>query len=493
MDVLSSKIVRNQVRPERIVQFGEGNFLRGFLDWMVQLMNEKSDFNSSVVVVQPRAGGSVARLQTQDCLYNVNLQGLSNGSQIDSITLIDSISRAIDPYKDYEDFKKLASIPKLRFVVSNTTEAGIVFDPACSFNDEPAASFPGKLTQFLYHRFKAFNGDKSKGLIILPCELIFHNGRELSNCIHQYIDAWSGSMNGDANDFREWVDCACYICSTLVDRIVPGFPKVGADEFNQRIGATDNLIVQGEPYHLWVIEVPQNISIEKISRELPTEKADLNVIFTRDEGPYHLRKVTLLNGPHTVLAPVAYLAGLDIVRDACNHPVVGQFIRNTMFNELLLTLDMPYDELTEYADSILERFCNPYVNHQLTSIMLNSFSKFKTRDLPALKKYYDVKGELPKGIVLGLASICVCYRGVSRADGECFIPSDDEKVIQLLDSLWNDGDISRIAQGVLSAKDVIWHEEGDLTNISGLQEMLSDYISMIISDGMLSTIERIIK
>lgn len=165
----------------------------------------------------------------------------------------------------------------------------------------------------------------------------------------------------------------------LDDRIVPGFPKVGADEINQRIGATDNLIVQGESYHLWVIEVPQNISIENISRELPTEKADLNVIFTHDEGPYHLRKVTLLNGPHTVLAPVAYLAGLDIVRDACNHPVVGQFIRNTMFNELLPTLDMPYDELTEYADSILERFCNPYVNHQLTSIMLNSFSKFKTR------------------------------------------------------------------------------------------------------------------
>ena len=295
MKPLNKETANKPVRPERIIQFGDGNFLRAFVDWIIYNMNQKADFNSSVVIVQPLGKGMIDTLNNQDCLYHVNLQGLDKGEVVNSLTLIDVVSRALNPYNQFDEFMKLAEQPEMRFVISNTTEAGIAFDPACKLDDTPASSYPGKLTQLLYHRFKAFKGDMSKGLIIFPCELIFLNGHKLKETIYQYIDLWNLG-----EEFKNWFEKACGVYATLVDRIVPGFPRKEIDAIKEKLQYDDNMVVQGEIFHLWVIEAPQ-----EVAEEFPADKAGLNVLFVPSEAPYHERKVTLLNGPHTVLSPVA--------------------------------------------------------------------------------------------------------------------------------------------------------------------------------------------
>ena len=488
MQPLNSKTAPKRVRTERVIQFGEGNFLRAFVDWIIQKVDESTDFDASVVVVQPIAQGMVEKLNEQDCLYHVNLQGLIDGKPVNSLTLIDTISRALNPYQDFDAFLRLAEQPEMRFVVSNTTEAGIAFDPACRLSDKPASSYPGKLVQLLWHRFKTFNGDPAKGFIIMPCELIFLNGHHLRECIDQYVDF------GDAYEsFKKWTTESCYVCATLVDRIVPGFPRKEIGNIQEKLGYADNMVVQGEAFHLWVIETAPNLPLEQLAKEFPAEKAGLNIVLTHNEAPYHERKVTLLNGPHTVLSPVAYLSGIDIVRDACKHPVVGKFIHKVQFDELMQTLNLPMDELQQFAGDVLERFLNPYVDHQVTSIMLNSFPKYQTRDLPGLKTYLERKGELPKGLVLGLAAIITYYKGGVRADGAPIKPNDDARIMALLDELWQTGDTRKVAEGVLAAKDLIWHEHGDLNQIPGLTDMLTQMLDSIQQKGMLSTVEGVME
>ena len=455
-------------------------------------MNQKTDFNASVVVVQPIEKGMADVLNGQDCLYHVSLQGLENGKPVDSITRIDCISRALNPYQQFKAFMALAEQPEIRFVISNTTEAGIAFDPACRLSDSPASSYPAKLTQLLYRRFRTFGGHPERGLIIMPCELIFLNGHHLKECIVQYIDLWKEDLGTDYEAFREWFEKYNYVCATLVDRIVPGYPKKDIEEIWQRISYVDNMVVRGEAFHLWVIERPQNMSVEQLKQEFPAEKAGLNVLITDSEAPYHERKVTLLNGPHTVLSPVAYLSGVDIVRDACQHPVLGRFIQKVMYEELMQTLNLPMQELQEFAARVFERFENPYVDHQLTSIMLNSFPKYKTRDLPGLKTYLERKGQLPQGLVLGLAAIITYYKGGSRSDGTPIQPNDDPQIMNLLTNLWQSEDLHAVAHGVLAAQDLIWQEHGDLNEIPGLTQMLTHFLKMIQEQGMLETVKSIL-
>ncbi len=473
--------------PERIIQFGEGNFLRCFVDWIVWKMNQHTDFNSSVVVVQPIERGMVDMLNGQDCLYHVNLQGRLNGHTVNTLERIDCISRALNPYTQFQAYLSLAEQPEMRFVISNTTEAGIAFDPSQQLTDKPASNYPAKLTQLLYHRFQAFHGDRTKGLIIMPCELIFLNGHRLRECILQYIELWKDQLGSDHAKFKEWFQRYCYVCATLVDRIVPGFPRADIDRIQHQLGYADQLVVQGEAFHLWVIEKPVNMTIRQLRREFPAERAGLNVLITTDEQPYHQRKVTLLNGPHTVLSPVAYLSGIDIVRDACNHPLVGQFIRQVQFDELLLTLDLPKSQLQQFASDVLERFNNPYIDHQVTSIMLNAFPKFETRDLPALKTYQQHFGQLPQGLVLGLAAIITYYRGGHRADGAPIQPQDAPETLNLLQQLWATGNLETVAQGVLAC-DHIWHEDLNQT-VPGLTHRLTHSLNLIQQHGMLKAVE----
>ena len=464
--------------PEKIIQFGEGNFLRAFVDWIVWKTNKATDFNAGVVVVQPIDRGMVDVLNEQDGLYHLNLQGIDKGRPVDSLDMIDVITRGINPYRDFDDYIALAENPEIRFVISNTTEAGIVFDPACKLEDRPASSYPGKLTQLLYRLYLHFKGDRSKGLVIYPCELIFLNGRELKKCINRYIDLWNLGA-----DFREWFETACGVYCTLVDRIVPGYPKDNISELLDRAGFEDRLVVKAEIFHLWVIEAP-----ESVAKEFPADKAGLNVLFVPSEAPYHERKVTLLNGPHTVLSPVGYLSGLDTVKECVEDPLIGKFVRKVMYDELIETLDLPMSELKQFADAVIERFVNPYVKHFVTSIMLNSFPKYKTRDLPGLKTYLQRKGALPQGLVLGLAGIITYYKGGKRGDAE-IVPADDAAIVSLLKDLWADGDVAKVAEGVLGAE-FIWGE--NLNVIPGLTSMLSEKLALIQSEGMRKAVESVV-
>ena len=463
---------------EKVIQFGEGNFLRAFIEWIIWKTNQKTDFNASVVIVQPIEKGMVDWLNEQDGLYHLNLQGLLNGEAVDSIDLIDVVSRGLNPYREFDEYLKLAEQPEMRFIISNTTEAGIAFDPSCQFTDAPASSYPGKLTQLLYHRYEYFKGDPSKGFIIFPCELIFENGKHLKECIRQYIDLWELGEG-----FSQWFETACGVYSTLVDRIVPGYPRDNAAQLCERIGYQDNLLDKAEIFHLWVIEAPA-----AVAEEFPADKAGLNVLFVPSEAPYHERKVTLLNGPHTVLSPVGYLSGLNTVRECCEDELVGPFVRKVMFEELLPTLNLPEEELVKFANDVLDRFVNPFVKHFVTSIMLNSFPKFKTRDLPGLKTYLDRKGELPKGLVLGLAGICTYYKGGKRGEDEIVV-SDDPKILELLQTLWATGDVRKVASGVL-VDEFIWGE--DLNAIPGLTDLLAADLALIQAKGMREAVKSIL-
>lgn len=477
MKTLNRQTAEASRYPERIIQFGEGNFLRAFVDWIIWKTDRNTDFNSGVVVVQPIEKGMVDMINSQDGLYHLNLQGMEKGKPVDSIEMIDVISRGISPYAQFDEYIALAENPDMRFIISNTTEAGITFDPSCRFEDRPASSYPGKLVQLLYHRYEFFKGDPTKGFIIFPCELIFLNGKELKKCILQYIELWNLGEG-----FRRWFETACGVYCTLVDRIVPGYPKDTIGEIQERTGYEDRIVVKAEIFHLWVIEAP-----EEVAREFPADKAGLNVLFVPSEAPYHARKVTLLNGPHTVLSPVGYLSGLDTVKECVEDPEVGKFIRKVMYDELLETLDLPRQELEQFAGDVLERFINPYVKHFVTSIMLNSFPKYRTRDLPGLKTYLERKGRLPEGLVFGLAAIITYYRGGKRGDTE-IIPNDDPAIISLLKDLWAGGDVRKVAEGVLGAES-IWGE--DLNAIPGLTGMVADDLALIQELGMRAAVCKI--
>lgn len=465
--------------PERIIQFGEGNFLRAFADWMIQEMNDKADFNSSVVVVQPIDKGMVDMLNDQDGLYTLVSKGLKNGEAVKESQLIKSISRGINPYTQYDEYLKLAENPEMRFIISNTTEAGIAFNENDTLDMQPATSFPGKLTALLHHRYKTFNGDSDKGFIILPCELIDRNGDKLKKCVNQYCDLWNLE-----DGFRNWVNDANIFTNTLVDRIVPGYNPETAKEVCETEGYEDKLVVEGEQFHLWVIEGPQSIK-----NEFPTEKAGLNVLVTDDVTPYRTRKVRILNGPHTVMTPVAYLSGIEYVGDAMDHPVMGQFIHQAMYNDIIPALSMPTDELEAFAKEIADRFRNPFVKHALLSISLNSVSKFKARVLDTIKEYQDKKGDLPTTLVVSLAAMMAFYRG--ELNGTKYALKDEDYIISFFNTNWKkfyNKEISekQFTEAFLSDT-MIWGS--DLTQIAGLAELTATYLERILKDGMLEVVK----
>lgn len=479
MKPLNKRFAPKSTMPEKVIQFGDGNFLRAFVDWIIWHMDQSTNFNGSVVVVQPLEKGMADRLNAQDCLYHVNLQGEEKGKSVNIFERVDVISRALNPYTQNAAFMSLADQPEIRFVVSNTSEAGIAFDPSCKLDDAPASSYPGKLVQLLYRRWNTFKGDPSRGLLIFPCELVTSNGHVLRDCIIKYMDQWKLPK-----DFKEWFNSSCGVYSTLVDRIVAGFPEKDKAQTWEQIGYCDELVVRAETFHLWVIEAPR-----EVAREFPADRAGLRVLFVPSEEPYHQRKVALLNGPHTLLSPVAFLSGIDIVRDACNDEVISKYIHKVQFDELMQTLDLPVEQLKKFADEVLERFSNPFVDHRLTYIMRDSFPKFRARCLPGLKTYLERIGTLPKGIVFGLAAIIVYYKGGKRVDGVVIEPQDSPDIVDMLGQLWSTGNIQEVTDGVLGAKS-IWNE--DLNKIPGLNEAVKQDIEIIASMGTREAVKTVL-
>ena len=418
-------------RTERFIQFGEGGFLRGFADWMIQKMNEKTDFEGSVVVVQPIEKGMCDILTAQNCRYTHIIRG-EEGVET---SVIDVISRCVKPYEDFEGFLKLAEIPTMRYVISNTTEAGIAFKEEDKATDAPPASFPAKVTLLLKRRYES----GLPGFVFLPCELIDRNGDNLKKIVLRYIDLW-----GLGADFAAWVERENVFCSTLVDRINTGYPK---DE-KIDLGYEDKMLNTSEYFHLWVIET--DLDLEK---ELPFSKAGLNVIVTRDAlEKYRTRKVRILNGAHTSMVPYALLSGFDTVKSCMDDDKMRAYVRKCIFEEIIPTLDLPKDELVAYAEDVLTRFSNPYIKHYLSSIALNSVSKFKVRVLPSILEYKKRFGVYPKTLVFAFARLIEFYKvGTPNDDPEVTAFLQNHTVAEILanKALW-DADLSDLAAEVAS-------------------------------------------
>lgn len=397
--------------PERVLQFGEGNFLRAFADYFIDILNEKTGFASKVVLVQPIEGADAIRnaINEQEGLYTLLLRGNQNGKKVSRKRIISCVSRCLNPYEDNNAVLECAKNPDLRCIVCNTTEAGICYDGTCQITDMPPKSYPAKLTQFLYERFKYLGTEKGKGFIILACELIDDNGKELERCVLQHARDWQLGA-----DFEQWVLEENIFCSTLVDRIVTGYPKQEADMLCQEFGYKDALLDTGEIFGFWVIEGP-----EWLKKELPFEEAGLPVLITNNHKPYKERKVRILNGAHTSMVLGAYLAGQTIVRECMQDAVISGFMNKTIYEEILPTLSLPKQEVEVFAASVTDRFNNPFIDHELLAIALNSTSKWRARVLPSMKKYIEIRNELPKCLVASLAFyIAFCCGDKIRDDKE---------------------------------------------------------------------------
>lgn len=470
--------------PEKVVQIGEGNFLRAFVDWMFHEMNKKGIFGGRVVVVQPIEEGRVKHLNEQDGLYTLLLRGVQDGNVVNKAEIITTISRGLEAYTQWKEVLKLAENPEIEFVVSNTTEAGIAYVPSDKLSDNPPDSYPGKLTAFLYHRFQHFEGAMDKGMVIIPVELIDRNGDNLKKIVIQLAEDWELPQ-----DFIEWIEEANYFLNTLVDRIVTGYPHNEACQIEEELGYCDSNLVAGEIFHLWVIE-----GDKKLKEKLPFHRIGLNVKWVDDLTPYRTRKVRILNGAHTSSVAVAYLAGIDIVRDAVNDTLVGDFMRAAIFDDIIPTLDLGESELKEFADAVLERFKNPFIDHQWLDISLNSTSKFKTRVLPSLIEHCRRFGVFPKRLTFSFAALIAFYRGLEIKDdklvayrnGEEYLVNDDIEALEFFRELWasyenSKTDLKDMVKAVLS-KVEFWGS--NLDELSGLTDEVYDYLKSIVTCGM---------
>ena len=466
--------------PERVLQFGEGNFLRAFADYWFDMANEKAGWNGKCVLVQPIAQGLTQLINRQEGLYTLYLRGRQNGEKVDAKRVISSVSRCLNPYEkqDYDAMMDVAAGEALEYIVSNTTEAGIVYDPSCRLEDCPPASFPAKLTQVLLHRWRAGR----PGVVVLSCELIDNNGKELLRCVNQYIKQW-----GLEEGFARWVNGDCTFCSTLVDRIVPGRIRDAAEaaRLEDENGYRDALIDVGEVFGVWNIEGP-----EWLAEKLPFRAAGLNCPVVPDVTPYKKRKVRILNGAHTGFVPGAYLAGYDIVRDCMQDDVILGFMNRMLHEEVIPTLPLDRQDLEAFAAAVQDRFNNPFINHELMSISLNSTSKWKARNMPSFLAYIEEQKQLPKCLTMSLAAYIAFYSNDIQertADGLiCKRPAGNTYKIQ--DDAWaldfyyahKDDTAAQLVHAVLTNTQM-WDQ--DLTKIEGLEAAVLADLEMIRTQG----------
>ncbi len=466
---------------ERAIQFGEGNFLRCFVDWQFDIINEKTDLDAGIAVVRPIDSDYLPLLDTQDGLYTAIIRGINEENEVvKDYRVISSVTREIPIYKAFDEYLKLAHNPEMRFIISNTTEAGIVFDAEDKYEDAPQRSFPGKLTRLLHERFKHFNGDREKGFILLPCELIDYNGEELKKIVLKIADMWNLE-----DEFKTWLVEANIWCSTLVDRIVTGYPRDEKADLEKELGYNDDFITTGEYFYLFVIQGPKDI----LEKELKLAGLDLNILLVDDLKPYKMRKVGILNGAHTAMVPVSYLYGIDTVRESLEDEVVGSFIRGAIHEEIIPALDMDRGELMDFAEAVVNRFKNPYVKHFLMAISLNSMSKYRTRILPQVLNFHEKSGELPKRLVFALASMMRFYRG--ERNGEVIETNDDTHILEMYKKVWGefDGDYTKLVSHVLGMED---HWEIDLNNVEGMTDLATKYLELIDTVGIKEAIKEVL-
>ena len=461
--------------PTKIVQFGEGNFLRAFIDWQIDILNETTGLNAGITIVRPINTDFPPLLNTQDGLYTTIIRGLDErGEAVKQTRIIRSVNNEINIYQQFNDYLALAHDQNIQIIFSNTTEAGISYNENDQFADTPPSSYPAKLTRWLYERFTYFNGDPSKGLTLLPCELIDYNGEQLKQLVLKYADQWQLPPH-----FADWLEQHNTFCSTLVDRIVTGYPKTEADELEQELGYQDTFLDTAEYFYLFVIQGP-----ETIKSLLHLNQTEMNILVVDDIKPYKERKVAILNGAHTALVPVAYLAGVDYVGQAMDDEQLRDFVEQAIYQEIIPVLSLPQDELKTFAQAVINRFRNPFIQHQLLSIALNSMTKYVTRILPQLLAYADKYHTLPTRLTFALAALIVFYRGKRNEET---IPLNDEAHWLNNFALWwqqverQEISIAQLVSYVLQQRE---HWQQDLNEIPGLTLQLSEQVHAILDNGM---------
>ncbi len=455
--------------PIKIVQFGEGNFLRAFIDYAFQKLNDELNFNAGIAVVQPIEKGLINMLNDQDGLYTLFMKGIKNGKEIQDKELITNIVKGVNPYTNFNDYLELAKEEELTFIISNTTEAGIAYVPSDRPDMQPPSSFPAKLTVLLYERYKYFNGNADKGLIIIPCELINYNSDTLKEIILKYIEDWNLEEG-----FKNWLLKHNSFHNTLVDRIVPGYPKDQIEEYNKQLDYEDNLIVSAETFFLWVIEGDKTLK-----EKLPFHKTDLNVLIVSDMQPYRTRKVRILNGAHTAMVPFSILYGNKTVKETIDNKFTGDFIHKAVFEEIVDTLKMNKEELNSFGEEVFDRFRNPFIKHLLSSIALNSISKFKVRVLPSLLEYINIHNKIPVHLTFSFACLIRFYKG--KWQGENLPINDSDEIVDKFAQIWRLNNFNQIAITTLKNTN-FW--DTDLTKVKSLSQAVALALEEIETNGV---------
>jgi tagaturonate reductase len=473
MKELNKQTVNKPELPVKILQFGEGNFLRAFVDWMIYKANEAGIMNHGIVAVQPIAQGMAQMLRKQDCMYHVYLEGIKDKQPVKEVTLVKSIVDALNPYEEYESYKELFLSPELEMIISNTTEAGIRYEEGDDLDARPPKSYPAKVTSLLYQRFQKFSGAVDKGLLIICCELIEDNGSTLKDYILRHAE-----YNRLGDEFVDWIKQNCHFYDTLVDRIVPGFPRETIDEIKAEIGFNDNLVVKGEFFHVWAIG-----GDPIIKEKLPLDKSGLNVLFMDDIRPFRAKKVRVLNGAHTAMVPVALQMGCVTVKDAFNNPLIEKFINQMVRNEVLPAIDEDLSELEEFSGKILERFYNPYIKHYLKDISLNSLSKWETRDFPTVQDNALKLHKQARLAMFSFAALLMLYSGKSEVS---FTPNDTPEFVGFIQKSFDPDRIDEWVAGIIGNKQ-IWNV--DLASVPGFADNVTKGVKLILEKGMKGALE----
>lgn len=403
----------------KIVQFGEGNFLRTFVDLYFDTLN-KEGLDYKVNIVKPITYGTLDNFRKQDNKYHIVLRGVESGKTVENVYKVDVLEDVIDPFNDMDKYYALAREDDLKIIVSNTTEAGICFNANDDVNGFENITYPAKLTKFLLERF---NSGKD-GVYLMPVELIDNNADELKKCVDKYIELWNLP-----EDFKKWNAEKNFYCNTLVDRIVSGYPKTPEDvqKIENLLGESDKLVSIGEPFGLWAVEKKGDIA-----KYVKDGVHNIEVVLTENIKYYKKRKVRVLNGSHTNIVPVGLWHGAITVYDCMKDEKLSKFLQDTLTYEIVPFVSNDIAATTVFAESITERFLNPYLNHLLVSISLNSISKWRARDLPSFKDYYEKYGKIPAYLTVGFSYLMATYMAIERK-GDKYMVQLPTREIELID------------------------------------------------------------
>ena len=477
---LNKSTVEKVGRPVRILQFGEGNFLRAFVDWQIDIANEKGVMDAGVAVCQPiidpehKVLGMIDLMHKQDNMYHVYLEGIENRQPKKDVRLVKSIMDSFNPYVDYAKYEACFLSPELKITISNTTEAGIRYEEGDDLTACPPKSYPAKMTALLYKRFKHFNGDPAKGLCIICCELIENNGSTL----HEYVIRHA-EYHKLGQDFIDWVEKNCHFCDTLVDRIVPGFPREQIGEIKEEIGYDDNLVVKAELYHLWAIG---GEGYKEVMKELPLDKAGLHVVFMPSIKQFRDKKVRILNGSHTGMVPIALQMGCQTVMDAFNTPAIERFINDMVAEEVIPMIDEDREELTKFAAGILERFYNPFIKHMLRSISLNSLSKWEARNYPTVRDNWFKAQRLAEREAFTFAALMTLYGPNSG-----FEPDDTKEFVDYIRANWDSADMEATIAKIVKESGIF---TVDFSEVPGFIPAVAGYVRDIEALGMKDALKK---